>query len=156
MMKTARALVLVAAAAALAAGCANPDQATPADPATPVVATAKPAAPPQSPHVVQDRACGAFIAIDRLAHDAIAPAPDPANPAPKPNGTNIISYASALQTLDRQGLSTPLAAALNAHAYALTNLGALINHNANREDVASMATVSETTGRVVQALCDKT
>lgn len=155
MMKTARALVL-AATAALAAGCANPDQATPADPASSAVATAKPAAPPQPPHVAQDRACGAFIAIDRLAHDAIAPAPDPGNPAPKPNGTNIMSYASALQTLDRQGLSAPLAAALNAHAYALANVGALINHNAKREDVASMATVSGTTSRVIQALCDNT
>lgn len=46
-------------------------------------------------------------------------------------------------------------AALTAHAYALTNLGALINHGANREDIASMATVTDTTSRTIEALCEQ-
>lgn len=94
--------------------------------------------------------------IDRLAHDAIAPDPAPGNPAPHPNGTNVITYASALQTLDRQGLPTPMNVAITAHAYALTNLGALINTGASRDDIDSMAVVADTTSRTVQSFCKVT
>jgi hypothetical protein len=147
--------VIIAAATAIATGCTtqpeHPD--LPNDP-MPQPAVANTAHPTRPPQVVEERACGAFGAIDQLARDAISPSPDPVNPAPHRNGTTIITYANALQTLDRQGISRSMDAALGAHAYALTNLGALINHNASREDIASMATVAETTAHTVQVLCE--
>lgn len=146
-------ITIAAAAAVLTAACSQ-DTAADHDP-QPVTAQAQPTTAPRPPLIVQERACGALDAIDHLADDAINPTADPGNPAPKPNGTNIISFASALQRVDRQGLSEPMSAAINAHAYALTNLGALINHGASREDIASMATVADTTSRTIDAFCDK-
>jgi hypothetical protein len=53
------------------------------------------------PQIVHERACGAFIAIDKLADDATTPKPDPGKPTPQPNGSTLIGLASALQTMDR-------------------------------------------------------
>lgn len=152
-----RAALIVVAAAAMATGCSTDEQPTPSSsaPLPGEVAEAKRPASSGPVPMAQARACGAFTAISKLAQEAIAPAPDPGNPTPRADGTDVITYANALQTLDREGLSAPINAALTAHAYALTNLGALINHGASREDVDSMAIVADTTGRTVQALCDQ-
>jgi len=157
-MKQQRALALIAIPVALITACGSQDQQRTAgnDPLPQTLsASSKPAAAPRPAQVVQERVCGAFDALTRLTHSAITPDPDPSNPKPKPNGANLINYANTLQTLDRQGLSAPMNAALTAHAYALTNLGALINHGASGEDIASMATVTDTTSRTIEALCDK-
>lgn len=154
-MRPHTACVIVAATTAIATGCtAQPEHPDlPNDP-MPQPAAANARHPTRPPQIVQEHACGAFGAIDQLARDAISPSPDHGNPAPRRNGTAIITYANALQTLDRQGISRSMNAALSAHAYALTNLGALINHNASRKDIASMATVAETTGHTVHVLCE--
>lgn len=147
---------IILAAAAIATACSTDEHPTPNHGALPgPVAEAKRPTSSGPLPMAQAHACGGFTAISRLADEAITPAPDPGIPAPRPNGAHVIDYASALQTLDRQGLSSPMSAALTAHAYALTNLGALINHGASSEDIDSMATVADTTGRTVQALCDQ-
>lgn len=145
---------IILAAAAIVTACSADEHPSPATGPVPgPVAEAKGPARSGPLPMAQAHACGGFTAISRLADEAIAPAPDPGDPTPRPDGTQVINYASALQTIDRQGLSAPMAAALTAHAYALTNLGALINHGASREDIDSMATVADTTWRTVQALC---
>ncbi|MEW2484186.1 hypothetical protein AB0876_31835 [Mycobacterium sp. NPDC049093] len=151
-----RTAIILAAIAAIVTSCST-DDLTPANTPLPEPVTTAAKRPTSSgpPPMSQAHACGAFAAISQLAHEAIAPAPDPGNPAPHPDGTHVITYASALQTLDRQELSAPMNAAITAYAYALTNLGSLINHGASREDIDSMATVADTTGRTVQALCDQ-
>lgn len=153
-----RALILTLATAAMTlTGCATDDSESllhaAAAPAPDPSPSSQPPAPPGPPHVALERACGAFGVLDKLTHDAVSPTPDPGNPAPHPNGANVIAYASALRTVDGPGLTPALNAALTAHAYAVTNLGSLINHGASVDDIASMATVADMTGRTVQTMC---
>ena len=153
----ARALIFTLATTAIAlTGCSTDDPqplSHAAAPAPDLSPTSQPAAPPRPPQVALERACGAFGVLDKLTHDAVNPTPDPGNPAPHPNGANVIAYASALRTVDGPGLAPALNAALTAHAYAVTNLGSLINHGASGDDIASMATVADMTGRTVKTMC---
>lgn len=101
----------------------------------------------------QQRACGAFSVIDTLSRDAASPIPVPGPQGPGAHGDDLIGFGNALKQVDRRGLSEPMNAALNAHAVALTNLGALFNRKASSEDVSSMSTVAKATGKTVITLC---
>lgn len=112
-----------------------------------------PYGPPYGADVVLQRACGAIIMIDALARDASDPEPDPGKVAMPADGHTLIGYANALNHVAGQGLSDTLKAAITAHVYALTNLGAMINHHAADDDVSSMAIVVETTAAVLREFC---
>ncbi|SLI19929.1 Uncharacterised protein [Mycobacteroides abscessus subsp. abscessus] len=119
-----------------------------ADPESPTV--------PQSygpPGAAQERACGAFSVIDTLSRDAASPMPVPGPQGPGARGDDLIGFGNALNQVDRRGLPKPMNAALNAHAVALTSLGALFNHKASSDDVADMAAVAKATGNTVITLC---
>ena len=91
--------------------------------------------------------------IDTLTTETFEHEPYPGKAAPPPDGHVLIGYANGLNNVDRQGLSPTLNAAITAHVYALTNLGAMINHHASRDDVESMATVVDTTAAVLHEFC---
>lgn len=101
----------------------------------------------------QQRVCGAFSVIDTLSHDPAFTVILPGAQGPRPHGDDLVGFGNALNQVDRRGLSEPMTAALNAHAVALTNLGALFNHKASSDDVASMAAVAKATGNTVITLC---
>ncbi|WP_079615915.1 hypothetical protein [Mycobacteroides abscessus] len=77
----------------------------------------------------------------------------PGAQGPRPHGDDLVGFGNALNQVDRRGVSKPMNAALNAHAVALTNLGALFIHKASSDDVASMAAVAKATGNTVITLC---
>lgn len=112
-----------------------------------------PYGPPYGPDVALQRACGAITVIDTLTTETFEHEPYPGKAAPPPDGHVLIGYANGLNNVDRQGLSPTLNAAITAHVYALTNLGAMINHHASRDDVESMATVVDTTAAVLHEFC---
>lgn len=127
----------------------------------PVQNSAKPASfggfgpsSPYPPDVAQERACGAIAVIGALTNDSIDPEPYPGKATPPPDGDVIIGYANALNHVERQGLSDTMNASITAHVYALTNLGAMINHHADHEDIGSMAIVVDTTAAVLHELCN--
>lgn len=91
--------------------------------------------------------------IDSLTTKTFEQEPYPGKDTPLLDGHVLIEYANALNHVDRQGLSTTLNAAITAHIYALTNLGAMINHHASHEDVGSMVTVVDTTAAVLHEFC---
>lgn len=105
------------------------------------------------PQIVSERACGAFDALEELAHQIIAPPPH--GPVSERPAGELIAVASALNAVDRTDVSPAMNAAIRAHAVALTNLGALVNHKASREDIESMATVTIATGSTLHALCQE-
>lgn len=72
---------------------------------------------------------------------------------PPPDGHRLIGYANVLNHVERHGLSKTMNASITAHVYALTNLGAMINHHADNEDVGSMAIVVDTTAAVLREFC---
>lgn len=106
------------------------------------------------PQIGRERACGAFDALEGLARSIIAPPVQPVPGAERPQG-DLIVVANALNAVDRRDLSPAMNAAIRAHAVALTNLGALVNHKASREDVESMATVAIATGSTLRTLCQE-
>lgn len=107
-----------------------------------------------SPQIGRERACGAFDALEGLARTIIAPPAQPVPGAERPQG-DLIAVANALNAVDRRDLSPAMNAAIRAHAVALTNLGALVNHKASREDVQSMSTVAIATGSTLRTLCQE-
>ena len=113
-----------------------------------------PYGPPVGVDVALQRACGAITVVDALTAEQRDGDPYPGKAAaPAPDGHALIGFASALNHVDRQGLTTTLNAAITAHVYALTNLGAMINHHATPEDVGSMAIVVDTTASVLHEFC---
>ncbi|MBN3459486.1 hypothetical protein JNN96_36225 [Mycobacterium sp. DSM 3803] len=112
-----------------------------------------PYGPPAGVDVALQRACGAITVVDALTAEQRDGDPYPGKAAPPPDGHALIGYANALNHVDRQGLTTTLNAAITAHVYALTNLGAMINHHATPEDVGSMAIVVDTTATVLHEFC---
>lgn len=127
----------------------GPGQDAPGQPTEP--AAPKPYGPSSA---AQQRVCGAFSVIDTLSHDAAAsPMPTPDSQSPPAHGDDLVGFGNALNQVDRRGVSKPMNAALNAHAVALTNLGALFIHKASSNDVASMAAVAKATGNTVTTLC---
>ncbi|GAB5901838.1 hypothetical protein [Mycolicibacterium mageritense] len=112
-----------------------------------------PYGPPYGADLVLERACGAIKVIDSLTTKTLEQEPYPGKDTPPLDGHVLIEYANALNHVDRQGLSTTLNAAITAHVYALTNLGAMINHHASHEDVGSMVIVVDTTAAVLHEFC---
>lgn len=109
---------------------------------------------PYPPDLARARACGAIGVIDTLSADEFTPERAPGQPAPQTSsGRDLIGYADALNAIDRKGLSTTMGAAITAHASAITNLGAMIGHHADAEDIRSMAVVVETTRTVLREFC---
>jgi hypothetical protein len=129
----------------------EPDRSVAAAPQDSVHVT--PYGPPVGADVALQRACGAIMVIDALTAEQRDGDPYPGKAAARPDGHALIGFASALNRVDRQGLSTTLNAAITAHVYALTNLGAMINHRASHEDVSSMVTVVDTTAAVLHEFC---
>ncbi len=153
-------ILAIIAACVVAAGCSANDRREPeisgGDAPMPsrIDDIAKTESPPPLPaDVAQERACGAFIVVERVSAEVASPTPVPVSQAHPGRGA-LIGLANALNQVDRRGLSRQMNAALNAHSVALTNLGALINHGASRDDIASMAAVTKATGSTVTVLCD--
>ncbi|TXI53500.1 hypothetical protein [Mycolicibacterium mageritense] len=112
-----------------------------------------PYGPPYGADLVLERACGAIALADALTTKTLEQEPYPGKNTPPLDGHAFIGYANALNLVDRQGLSNTLNAAITAHVYALTNLGAMINHQASHDDIASMAIVVDTTATVLHEFC---
>ena len=107
-----------------------------------------------SPGSTRDRACGSFLTIDNLTVDTIAPTITPASPSSRPR-QDLIGLANSLSTtIDRQSLSPALNAAITAHVTALASLGAVVNHDGPRDDIADMTAIVNATGRTIRVLCD--
>lgn len=159
-MTRTRKVLLVLAACVVAAGCSasephgpsvsRGDDPMPAREFTDIAKTESP--PPLPADVAQERACGAFAVVESLSREVAAPMPVPSG-APNAGRGDLVALANALNQVDRRGLSRQMNAAVNAHAVALTNLGALVNHGASRDDIASMAQVTKATGSTVAVLC---
>lgn len=98
-------------------------------------------------------ACGALVALDRLSGTARAPKTELGNPTPITNGDELIKLATALQSVDRDGLPRPMDAAINAHATALSNLGELVRQRADSRAISSMSRVAGSTGQTLTAFC---
>jgi hypothetical protein len=106
-------------------------------------------APLGSPDVQK---CGAFSAIDTLVHESMRQEPGPGQTPPRTY--DLIGLASALNNARAEGISSPaLDSAITAYVYALTNLGAVINHHEPVDDIESMYVVANTTGHTVTTLC---
>lgn len=154
-------VVVLLAAASFAAGCSanghREPEVTQGDDPMParIVDIAKAeSVPPLPADVAKERACGAFGVVEALSREVAAPVPVPSG-APKAGRGDLGGLGNALNQVDRRGLSLQMNAALNAHAVALTNLGALVDHGAARDDIASMAQVTKATGSTVAALCNR-
>ncbi|SKF62001.1 Uncharacterised protein [Mycobacteroides abscessus subsp. bolletii] len=106
------------------------------------------------PSIAFARACGALIALDQLAGAARSPTTKLGNPTPITDGDELMKLATALQSVDRDGLPRPMDAAINAHATALSNLGELVRHRADDGDIGSMRRVADSTGQTLTAFCE--
>lgn len=154
------ALALVGAVAVLALGCsAAPGKgAAPHTEVPPIVREAmqRPSASRSSlpPQIARERACGAVALVDKLAHNAIAAEAEPGNPAPPQDGKALTQLAESLQTMDRGGLPKALQAAITAYAMSLSDQGAAISRNRDRQTHIVFSSVLLATGDTVRALCD--
>lgn len=149
--KIAVAAIIVAATA----GCATQQPARDLpDVVTPPPDPEQPAAPHFPPNITEQRFCGAFSVLDTLTNDVIAPSPTPGG-LPGPASASLVTVANALNTVDRDGLSKSMDAAVRAHVHALTYLGALIDHGGanSDDDVETMTSMVGTTGDTVRELC---
>lgn len=108
--------------------------------ATPHASEESSPASPAGTDVAHERACGSIAMIDKLTNATLDPTPDPGGPKPRPiNGHALIGLGNALNNVDRRGMPATLSAAITAHAYRLANLGAMINHHADTDDIKSAA-----------------
>lgn len=152
-------VLVILAACVVAAGCSVSEQRDPegsggeAPMPSRIVDIGKAESPPAPADVAQERACGAFNVVESLSRDAAAPLATPRGGANSAR-TDLVGLAGALNQLDRRALSRQMNAALTAHAVALTNLGALIRHDASRDDITSMVAVTDATGSTLAALCN--
>ena len=72
-------------------------------------------------------ACGAFSETTSLVHESTVPDPGPGG---APSRTyDLVGLANALNNVEKHGLSPDLDDDLTAYAYALTTVGASINHH---------------------------
>lgn len=166
-MKIPKMLLIGTAAILMTSACgaepATDDRPTPrgesrAAPPVPISPTfaRKPASSGSSspPSFAFARACGALAVISQLADTAHAPQTNAADPAPLTNGDGLIKLATALQSVDRDGLPRPMDAAINAHATALSNLGELVRKRADSGAIGSMHRVADSTGQTLTAFCE--
>jgi hypothetical protein len=108
---------------------------------------------PSPPTAVgQLQTCGAFSVTDVLLHESMRP--DEAPDAKPPRIYDLIGLASALNSARSEGLSPALDSAVTAYIYALTNLGAVINHHEPVDDIESMYIVVNTSAQTVTSLCE--
>ncbi|MBN3458437.1 hypothetical protein JNN96_30815 [Mycobacterium sp. DSM 3803] len=112
-----------------------------------------PYGPTYGADLVLERVCGAIKVIDTLTRKTLEQEPYLGKDTPPLAGHALIEYANALNHVDRQGLSTTLNAAITAHVYALTNVGAMINHHSGEDDISSMSTVVTMTAAVLHEVC---
>lgn len=106
------------------------------------------------PDIARARACGSISVIDPLTTDELTPERTPGQPAARPaDGNDLIGHANALNAIERAGLSGPMSAAITAHAYAITNLGSMINHGSDPDDIDSMTVVVDVTRAVLDEFC---
>lgn len=101
-----------------------------------------------------ERTCGALVVLDQLAGAARSPRTKLGNPTPVTDGDELMKLATALQSVDRDGLPRPMDAAINAHATALSNLGEFVRHRADDSDIGAMRRVADSTGQTLTAFCE--
>lgn len=99
--------------------------------------------------------CGSFASIDKLANNAHSTG-DPKQPAPSPRPPiDYIGIADALNNTEVKGTSPVLDAAINAYVYAVTNLGAQINHKEPPDRIAEMRDLVGRTANTVATICSQ-
>lgn len=97
------------------------------------------------------RACASFVTVEHLVQRTVAPDKRPdgtARPA-----SNLIDLADTVNSTRDQGLSDALDRAFTAYAYALTSLGAHIDHKQPADEISEMIQVVNNNGAVIKALC---
>lgn len=84
-------------------------------------------AQPSTTQTPDARTCGAFAAVNYLAHESLSPAasPDPAFH----RDYDLVGLANALDNVDKSGVSSDLNSAAREYIYALAERGAEINHH---------------------------
>lgn len=107
-----------------------------------------------------DALCGSVRLINTLVVSAQHDRLDPGPAAPYPTlgsrpPTDFIGLAGALNTAAAEQHPSPtMGPALLSYVYALTNLGAAVNHRDAEESVDAMYQWTELSGQAVTALCD--
>ncbi|OHU47368.1 hypothetical protein BKG82_27355 [Mycobacteroides chelonae] len=150
--------VLLIASTAIAAGCGRePEPMTAQVPPDHVVDGPRKAPRPPLPAPIPDAMmCGSFATIDQLVYGGHAPdIPAPSGLAPTRPPTDYIGVADALNNTEIKGTSPVLNAAINAYVYAVTNLGAAINHNEPKDRIQDMRDLVGRTGNTVTVFCSQ-
>lgn len=150
--------VLLLTAAAIVSGCGQAPEPTSRSGELPERVTARPPKTPPRPPLPAPMPdvmmCGSFAAIHQLVRGSHAPEiPAPAGLATTRPPTDYIGAADALNNTEIAGTSPVLSAAINAYVYAVTNLGAAINHNEPKDRIEDMRDLAGRTGNTVTTFC---
>lgn len=99
------------------------------------------------------RACASFVTVEHLVQRTVTP-------DKRPDGTsrpasNLTDLADTVNSARQQGLSDALDRAFSAYAYALTSLGAHIDHKQPVEEISEMIHLVNNNGAVIKALCQE-
>lgn len=112
----------------------------------------RPPMPMTMPDVMK---CGSFASIDKLVnYEHSRGDPKQLAPSARPS-TDLIGAADALNNTEVKGISPVLEAAINAYVYAVTNLGAQINHKESPDRIAEMRDLVGRTANTVAIICSQ-
>lgn len=149
-------MLLLASVVAIAAGCGREPEpmSSPIPPEHVTEGPRKAPRPPLPPPIPDVMMCGSFAAIHQLVRGPRAPeGPAPAGVAPMRPPTDYIGVADALNNTEIEGASPVLNAAIDAYVYAVTTLGAAINHNEAKDHVEEIRDLVGRTGATVITFC---